>query len=81
MEEGKKLVSIRIPISLAAEIERIAQKRKMSVSQVGRMLLDIGASCHKDMESVGVIGVVDAVYYLKEAIKEKAKGKQLKLPI
>jgi len=81
MEEDKKLVSIRVPVSVAAEIDRIAKKRKMSLSQVGRMLLEIGAECHKDMESIGVIGVVDAVYFLKEAIKEKSKGKQLKLPI
>lgn len=77
--EEKAVVSAKVPLSIIAEIERIAEKRGMTKSETIKMLLDIGASCHKDMEAIGVIGVVDAVYYLKEAIKEKAKGKQLKL--
>lgn len=79
MREEKAVVSAKVPVSIIAEIERIAKKRGLTKSETIKMLLDIGAQCHSDMEKIGVIGVVDAVYYLKEAIKEKSKGKQLKL--
>lgn len=79
MEELTRQVHVRVTPTIKEEIERIAVKRKMSEAQVARMLLEVGAECHKDMERIGLIGVVDLLYYVKQSIKEKAKGKQLKL--
>jgi hypothetical protein len=81
MKEETKAVYIRIPISLVEESERIAKKRNMKSAEVMRMCLDIGLQAHKDMESIGIIGVVDLAYYVKEAIKTKVStGRQLTLP-
>jgi len=81
MKEDTKVISIRIPTRLIDESERIAQKRKMTNAEVMRMCLDIGLQAHKDMESIGIIGVVDLAYYVKEAIKTKVStGRQLTLP-
>lgn len=81
MEDRTCHVHVRVTPSLKAEIVRIATKRKMKESEVARMLLDVGLECHKDLERLGLIGVMDLVYFVKESIKEKAKGKQLKLMI
>lgn len=83
MKEKEELqnISARVPHSDWLEVNRIAEKRKMSQSQVLRMLVGVGLECHKDMESLGLIGVIDMVYYVKEAIKGQSKGRQLKLPI
>lgn len=83
MKEKEELqnISARVSRSDWLEVNRIAEKRKMSQSQVLRMLVGVGLECHKDMESLGLIGVIDMVYYVKEAIKGQSKGRQLKLPI
>ncbi len=83
MKEKEELqgISARIPHTDWLEVNRIADKRKMSQAQVVRMLVGVGIECHKDMESLGLIGVVDFVYYVKEAMKLKGKGRQLNLPI
>lgn len=82
--EGKP-VTIKVPDSMLVEIERISKKRKMSKSEVYRMMLDLGIQLHKDMERVGVVAAVDFVYYCKQALKAQtdkvAKGKQLTLPL
>lgn len=77
MEELTKMVAVRVTPSLKAEITRIAQKRKMKEADVIRMLMQAGAEAHADMEKIGLIGVVDFLYFIREAIKEKSKGKQL----
>lgn len=74
-------INVRIPEELIDEVERIAKLRKMNNSQVYRMLLDLGADCHKDLEKLGIIGVIDLSYYVREAIKKMGKGNQLNLPI
>lgn len=82
-EEEKYMhsISARIPIADHDEIVRIAEKRKLTHAQVIRMIVGVGLECHRDMESLGLIGVVDFVYYVKEAMKQKGKGRQLNLPI
>ena len=81
MKEDLHAISARIPDGDFLEVERIANKRKMSQAQVIRMLVGVGIECHKDMEALGLIGVVDLVYYVKEAMKLKGKGRQMNLPI
>lgn len=82
-EEEKYMhsISARIPIADHDDIVRIATKRNMTHAQVIRMIVGVGLECHRDMESLGLIGVVDFVYYVKEAMKLKGKGRQLNLPI
>lgn len=81
MKEEIRAITARIPAQDYAELERIAAKRDINLTQAIRMLLGVGIECHKDMEKLGLIGVVDFVYYVKEAVKSKSTGKQLKLPI
>jgi hypothetical protein len=83
MKEKEELqnISARVPHTDWMEVNRIAEKRKMSQSQVLRMLVGVGLECHKDMENLGLIGVIDMVYYVKQAMKAKASGKQMVLPI
>jgi len=81
MKEEYQAITVRLLKSDFAEVERIAEKRNMSLNQVLRMLVGVGAECHKDMESVGLIGVVDFLYYVKQSMKKSKAGKQLILPI
>ena len=81
MKEETRVLSIRIPVRILKEADRIAEKRKLSQAEVLRICLDVGVECHKDMESLGLIGVVDFLYYIRESIKKSAKGKQLSLPL
>ena len=74
-------ISTRIHHADWLEVNRIAAKRKMSQAHVIRMLVGVGVECHKDMEALGLIGVVDLVYFVKEAMKLKGKGRQMNLPI
>ena len=67
-------VGVRIPVPMLNEIERIAKKRDMNNSQVIRMMLDIGLSCHRDMEKVGIIAAVDFAYFVRKSVKEKVAG-------
>ena len=82
---GWQVRTVKLPPATIAEIERIAKKRDMTKAQVYRMLLDLGAQMHRDMEAVGVIAAVDFAYFCKTAIKEKLekslKGTQLHLPL
>ena len=80
-KEDLHAVSARIPRSDYDQVRRIAKNRRMFEAQVIRMLIGVGVECHKDMENLGLIGVVDLVYYVKESIKGQAKGRQLTLPI
>lgn len=66
-----KVVSIRIPVWMEDEIERISKKRKIPKTQVYRMLLDVGIQCHSDLEKVGLIPAMDFCHYIKTAVKEK----------
>jgi hypothetical protein len=61
------------------EVDRIAIKRSIPQAQVLRMLLEVGVECHKDMERVGLVGVVDYAYFVKESIKAKIAGRQLNI--
>jgi metal-responsive CopG/Arc/MetJ family transcriptional regulator len=82
MKSETKPLTVRFPVALIDEIERIAKKRNLATSQVVRMCLDLGVECHKDMEKVGLIGVVDFAYYVSKALKDNLssiKGKQLSL--
>ena len=79
--EEIKAVTVRIPVRDYLELERIGKRRKMNQAQVLRMIVNVGIECHKDMENLGLIGVVDLVYFMKEAIKMKSAGKQLVLPM
>jgi len=81
MKEETRVMSIRIPVSLLNEADRIAEKRKMTQAEVIRMCLNVGLECHKDMEFLGLIGAVDLVYYVRQSIKKASSGKQLPLPI
>lgn len=83
MKEKEELhaISARILESDFQEIDRIATRRKMSQAHVIRMLVGVGIECHNDMEKLGLIGVVDFVYFVKEALKNQGKGRQLNLPI
>lgn len=76
-----RAISSRLPIEDYEQVKRIATKRKMSEAEVIRMLIGVGIECHKDMENIGLIGVVDLVYYVKESMKNQAKGRQLVLPM
>jgi predicted DNA-binding protein len=83
MKPPSKTLTIRIPLTITDEIERIAEKRQLTSAQVVRMCLDLGVECHKDMEKLGLIGVVDFTYYATKALKEQfsnLQGKQLSLP-
>ena len=77
-----KTVTVRVSIALTDEIERIAKKRGLTSPQVIRMCLELGVDCHKDMEKLGLIGVVDFSYYVKKVLNDNLgsiKGKQLSL--
>lgn len=80
-EKWMHSISARIPLADHEEIVRIAKKRGLTHAQVIRMLIGVGVDCYKDMDSIGLIGVVDFVHYVKEAVKSQGKGRQLKLPI
>lgn len=80
-EKWMHSISARIPLADHDEIVRIAKKRGLTHAQVIRMLIGVGVECHKDMETIGLIGVVDFVHYVKEAVKQRGKGRQLNLPI
>lgn len=82
IKEKLQGISARLNQDEIAEILRICEKRNMSQASVVRMLVSVGLEVHKDMESLGIIGIVDLAYYVKEAIKTKvASGRQLTLPM
>lgn len=68
-------VTIIFPDDLKAECERIAIKRNMSTSAVFRMMVDLGASVHRDMEKVGLIAAVDFAYFVKKSVRERLADK------
>ena len=81
-EQDSKTMTVRVPLILTSEIERIAKKRKITSAHVIRMCLELGVDCHKDMEKLGLIGVVDFTYYVTKALRDNLasiKGKQLSL--
>jgi predicted DNA-binding protein len=81
-ERDSKTMTVRVPLTLTAEIERIAKKRKVTSAHVVRMCLELGVDCHKDMEKLGLIGVVDFSYYVTKSLRDSLasiKGKQLSL--
>lgn len=84
-EINGKLVSIKMPDNLIDEVERIAKKRKMTMAEVYRMMIELGTEIHRDMEKVGVVAAVDFIYYCKQALKAQndkvAQGNQLRLPL
>lgn len=80
-KEEVHAITARILKSDYEQVMRISNKRKMSEAQVIRMLIEVGVECHKDMENLGLIGIIDISYYVKEAIKNLSVGKQLPLPL
>jgi len=81
MKEDMQGITIRLSRSEFAEAQRISAKRNISLNQTLRMLVGVGIECHKDMEKIGLIGVIDMAYYVKQAMASKATGKQLVLPL
>ncbi len=85
MKTKKTNLNVQIPVELYEEIQRIAAKRDITISDVARMCLDIGLSTHRDFERCGLIAVLDFSHYVKVAVKDKleqhVKGKQLSLPL
>lgn len=69
-----RVVTIKLPEEMIREVDRIANKRKMSRADVYRMMVDLGLELHRDMEAVGVIAAVDFVYYCRQALREKVAG-------
>ena len=81
MKDERHAITARIENTDYAEVQRIAKKRKMSEAHVLRMLVGLGLEAHRGAESIGIVGIVDLAYYVKEAIKTKAStGRQLTLP-
>jgi metal-responsive CopG/Arc/MetJ family transcriptional regulator len=80
-KEETRPISIRIPVRLLEEAEIISQKRRISQADVIRQCLDVGIECHKEMEKLGLIGIVDLVYYARQSLRATSAGKQLHLPL
>lgn len=74
-------MTVRFPVEQWDEMKRISQKRKMSMNKTIAMLSSVGIECHKDMERVGLIGIIDIAYYIREKLKERPAGTQLTLPL
>lgn len=78
-------VTLRMPLEIVSEVDRIAKKRRMTKADAYRILLEVGLSMHQDMEKVGLISAVDFLYYCRQALKTQndkvCKDKQLPLPI
>jgi len=67
----EKAITFTVPPEMIEEVTRIAKKRKMPKAQVYKMMIDLGISCHRDMERAGLIAAVDFVYYVKKSVKER----------
>jgi metal-responsive CopG/Arc/MetJ family transcriptional regulator len=81
MKEKLKKISVNLSEEIVLEIDRICVKRKMTQTQVIRMMMDLGVDCHKDLEKLGLIGIVDFAYYVRESIKESSLGKNFRVSI
>lgn len=81
-EETVKILLI-LPESMKDQLDRISKKRRMSRLEVIRMMLELGIDCHKDLEKLGIVPVMDFFHFTRKSIKEKgeefSKGKQLNL--
>lgn len=64
-------INIWVTPEMKEEIDRIAAKRRITKTEVCRMMMDLGIDCHKDMEKMGVIAAVDFAYFVKKSVKEK----------
>lgn len=81
MKQELHSITARITTADYKEVQRIAVSRKVSEAEVIRILMRVGVEAHKDMERLGLIGIIDLAYYVKEAIKRQSAGKQLPLPM
>lgn len=80
-------LGLKIPQETMDDIDRIAQKRGMTRSDVVRMCLDVGLMMHKDLERVGLIqtmdGIQDFVRWCRGAFQRRLEdetGYQMDLP-
>ena len=80
--EGK-VITVKIPSSMLAEIEGIAKKRDSTKADVYRMMLRLGIQAHHDLESVGMSATVDFVHFVGQALRDKIglSGEQMRLPM
>ena len=78
---GYKTITIQIEEETWEEITRISKKRKISKASLYRMMIELGVDCHKDLERVGIVPVIDFVHFVKKSVKEKSSspGQQLNL--
>lgn len=83
MPKKMKLISLMVDEKQWEEIHRISRRRGRTKSDTVRMMVDLGIDCHRDLEKVGLIPLVDFAYYVKltvkERIKENSQGKQLNI--
>jgi len=77
-EEKMKAIHVFLTPEQVAEIDRISVKRKMGKGETLRMLLGVGIDCHKDLESIGVIPIMDYVHFMKKKMKDIKKDSDVK---
>ena len=70
------MLGVKMEPEIVAEIERIATKRKMTKSQVTRMLLKAGLEMHQDLERLGVITMLDVGTALYRRFQESERERQ-----
>lgn len=80
-----RMVSLKLSEETIREVERIAEKREMTKSQVFRMCLEAGLGIHADLEKVGIIRLLDTgtdfVKWCREAgLRHQRDQDQLALP-
>ena len=80
-------MGLKVTPEMMAEIERIAERRGMTRSDVVRMCLDVGLMMHRDLERVGLIqtmdGIQDFVRWCRGAFDRRLQdetGYQMDLP-
>ena len=80
-------LGLKIPQETKDEIDRIAERRGMTRSDVVRMCLDVGLMMHKDLERVGLIQAMDGaqafVRWCRGALEQRLQdetGYQMDLP-
>lgn len=80
--EGK-VITVKLPVPILDEIQRIADKRRTTKAEVYRMLLSTGIQAHRDLEAVGRYQEVNFPYFVCSALREQIGlvGEQMRLPM
>lgn len=78
-----KVITVKLPERIITEIERIAEKRRTTKSEVYRMFLTTGIQAHRDLEAVGRHEEVNFPYFVCSALRGEIgmEGEQLRLPL